>query len=292
MAKIGLIDVDGHNFPNLALMKISAYHKSIGDNVEFVTIGNYDKTYISKVFTFTPDFQLGFGNYGEIIKGGTGFKLNNTLPLEIDKLSPDYSIYPKFTSAYGFLTRGCPNKCSWCIVPSKEGKIKPYADIEDFLQNKKEAILMDNNVLAHNYGLEQIEKIIKLGVKIDFNQGLDARIIAENKEIAKLLSKVKWIRYLRLACDTKSQMPYIEKALENLNLYGVKNYKIFVYVLVKEIEDALERVEFLKEKGCNPFAQPYRDFDLNLLPTKEQKQFSRWVNHRAIFKTVKWDKYK
>jgi hypothetical protein len=289
---IGLVDIDGHNFPNLALMKISAYHKSIGDNVNWVDIGNYDRTYMSKVFTFSPDYSKGFASYGEIIKGGTGFKMTNTLPSEIDKLCPDYSIYPKFTAAYGFLTRGCPNKCSWCVVPNKEGNIQPYADIEEFLQGRKEAVLMDNNVLAHEHGLQQIEKIIKLGIKIDFNQGLDARIIAKDKGIAELLSKVKWSRYLRMACDTKSQTPYIDKALANLNDYGFKNYRVFVYVLVKEIPDALDRVMFLKEKGCCPFAQPYRDFETNKEPNYEQKRFSRWVNHKAIFKTVQFSEYR
>ena len=104
-------------------------------------------------------------------------------------------------------------------MPNKEGNIRPYADIEEFLQGRKEAVLMDNNVLAHEHGLTQIEKIIKLGIKVDFNQGLDARIIAKDKSIAELLSKVKWSRYLRLARDTKSQIPYIEKALSNLNEY-------------------------------------------------------------------------
>jgi hypothetical protein len=273
-------------------MKISAYHKSIGDNVEWANIENYDRTYMSKVFTFSPDFVRGFANYGEIIKGGTGFKMTNTLPSEIDKLCPDYSIYPKFTAAYGFLTRGCPNKCSWCVVPRKEGNIQPYADIEEFLQGRKEAILMDNNVLAHEHGLQQIEKIIRIGIKIDFNQGLDARIIARDKSIAELLSKVKWSRYLRMACDTKSQIPFIEKALVNLNEYGFKNYRVFVYVLVKEISDALERVEFLKRKGCCLFAQPYRDFESNKEPYYELKRFARWVNHKAIFNSVEFKNYK
>jgi hypothetical protein len=289
--KIGLIDIDGHNFPNLALMKISAYHKKMGDSVNWVTVENYDRTYMSKVFTFSPDFLHGFGNYGEIIKGGTGFKMTNNLPSHIDKLCPDYSIYPQFKSAYGFLTRGCPNKCSWCVVPNKEGNIQPYADIEEFLQDRKEAVLMDNNVLAHEHGLRQIEKIIKLGVKVDFNQGLDARIIANDKSIAQLLSKVKWSRYLRLACDTKSQIPYIEKALLNLNEFGFKNYRVFVYVLVKDIQDSFERIEFLKKKGCSPFAQPFRDFETNKEPNYEQKKFSRWVNHKAIFNTVEWSDY-
>jgi len=257
---IGLIDVDGHNFPNLALMKISAYHKNIGDKVFWADIGNYDRTYMSKVFTFSPDYSRGLANYGEIVRGGTGFNMFNTLSPHIDKLCPDYSIYPKFKAAYGFLTRGCPNKCSWCIVPKKEGDIRPYADIEEIIQDRKTAILMDNNVLAHEYGLLQIEKIIKLGIKIDFNQGLDARIIANDKSIAELLSRVKWIKYIRMACDTKSQMPYIDKALQNLNCFGIKNYRIFVYVLVKDIDDAYDRVMFLKSMGCNPFAQPYIDF--------------------------------
>lgn len=292
MAKIGLIDVDNTSFPNLALMKISAFHKSIGNTVEWVGLGEYDITYISKVFTYTRDFTPSLAELGEIIKGGTGYDLTTKLPVEIDNMLPDYSIYGITDKVYGFLTRGCPNKCPWCVVPSKEGDIQPCADIEDFLQGRKEAVLMDNNVLVHEHGLRQIEKIIKLGVKVDFNQGLDARIIAKDKSIAELLSKVKWSRYLRMACDTKSQIPYIEKALKNLNEYGFKNYRVFVYVLVKEIPDALDRVMFLKEKGCSPFAQPYRDFETNKEPNYEQKRFARWVNHKAIFNTVEWSEYR
>ncbi len=288
---IGLIDADKNRYPNLALMKISAYHKSIGNKVVWANIGSYDITYISKVFSYTY-FRTGLGNYGKIILGGTGFNNFDNLPDEIDNKSPDYSIYPHTNKAYGFLTRGCPNKCSWCIVPRKEGNIRPYSDIEDFIQDRKEAILMDNNVLAHNHGLTQIEKIIKLGIKIDFNQGLDARIIAGNVEIAQLLSRVKWISQLRMACDTESQIPYIDRALTNLNKYGFKNYKVFVYVLVKDIDSAYKRVEFLRRKGCDPFAQPYRDYENDKLPSRQQLRFARWVNHKAIFKFVKWENYK
>ncbi|MBA7584930.1 hypothetical protein ES708_26896 [subsurface metagenome] len=126
---------------------------------------------------------------------------------------------------------------------------------------------------------------------LDFNQGLDARIIAQNKDIAKLLNRVKWSRYLRMACDTKTQIPYIEKALANLNKYGFKNYKVFIYLLVEEINDAYERVIFLRNKGCKPFAQPYRDFNNNTQPSREQKNFARWVNHTAIFKTIDYKNY-
>ena len=291
MRKIGLIDVDGHNFPNFALMKISAYHKAEGNIVEWANIGKYDKTYMSKVFTFTPDYSIGLGDYGEIVKGGTGYDIHSVLPIEIENTLPDYTIYPMYESAYGYLTRGCPNKCGWCLVPEKEGNIKPYADIEDIMQGRKSVILMDNNILASDHGLRQIEKIIDLKIKVDFNQGLDARIIANNKDIAKLLAKVRWIRQIRMACDTKSQIPYIDKAITYLNEYGLKSYKIFVYVLVKDIDDAMERVVFLKAKGCNPFAQPFRDFTKDQKPTKEQKMFARWVNRKEIFNSVKWENY-
>jgi len=288
--KIGLIDVDGHNFPNLALMKIAAYHKSIGNQVSWVSIGDYDYTYISKVFTFSHDFIKGISNYGKIIKGGTGYNYN-ILPDYIDKLCPDYSIYPQYKEAYGFLTRGCPKKCSWCIVPEKEGDIYAYSDIEDFLSGRKIAVLMDNNVLAHIHGLKQIEKLIRLGIKVDFNQGLDAEIIAKNESIAKLLSKIKWYKPLRMACDTKSHMKYIQKATELLRKYNTRPSNYFIYILVKDIEDALIRVEFLRKLKLDPFAMPYRDFINNISPSREQRNFARWVNHKAIFATVSFNQY-
>lgn len=293
MRKIGLIDVDGHNFPNIALMKLSAYHKKMGDNVEFYsTFNNYDIVYKSKIFTFSNDYEYFITNAKKIKVGGTGYKLYDiNLPYEIEHIMPDYSLYGIKDRAYGFLTRGCPNKCGWCIVPKKEGNIKANADITEFWSGQKEAVLMDNNVLASEHGLKQIEKIIRLGIHIDFNQGLDARIIASDKNIAKLLSKVKWIRYLRMACDTKSQIPYIEKALHNLNEFGIKNYRVFVYVLVKDIKDALERIYFLREKKCKPFAQPYIDFSGKKKVTKEQKKLARWVNHKAIFYKVDYKDY-
>lgn len=289
---IGLLDVDGHNFPNLALMKISAYHKLKGDSVEFASVGNYDKTYASKVFTFSRDFEHGLCNYGEIIRGGTGYNAKSNLPDTIEHIMPDYSLYNIQNRAYGFLTRGCPNKCGWCVVPRKEGDIKANADITEFWNGQKEAVLMDNNVLAHEHGLKQIEKTIDLGIKIDFNQGLDARIIAENIPIAELLSKVKWSRYLRMACDNKSQIPYIEKALRNLNRFGFKSYRVFVYVLIRDCEDALLRLNFLKKLGVKPFAQPYRDFENKTQPSKHQMRLARWCNHTAIFNTVEFADYR
>ena len=265
--KIGLIDVDGRKFPNLALMKISSFHKANGDSVEWATIGHYDTVYASKVFSFTPEKAL-LVTWDVLIKGGTGYNFDQ-LPREIDDKNPDYTIYPKYGNAYGFLTRGCPNKCGWCIVPSKEGDIKPYSDIEDILQGRRTAVLMDNNVLAHEHGLSQIEKIVRLGVKVDFNQGLDAMIIANNEGVAELLGAVKWLKPIRMACDTASQMQYIEKATQLLRKHNATPKRYFVYVLVKSISDAMDRVMFLDSIGLDPFAQPFIDFKERHMPSKE-----------------------
>ncbi len=288
--KIGLLDIDGHNFPNLALMKISSYHKSKGDNVEWLNhFMEYDLVYESKVFTFSPD--NGFVvNAKKIIKGGTGFDPSVILPQEINNCMPDYRLYPNIKHAYGFLTRGCVRNCSWCIVPKKEGKIRAESDIEDILQGRKSAILMDNNVLASDWGIKQIEKISKLGVKIDFNQGLDARLI--DRPIARLLSKIRWLSPLRMSCDQLSMLKSVKTAMRYLREYGCTPSNYFIYLLVKDVNDAYKRAILLKKWGCDPFAQPFRDFNINSNPSQEQRNFSRWVNHKAIFKSVEYKNYK
>ena len=286
--KIGLIDVDGHKFPNFALMKIANHYKQKGDTVEWVNHWErYDKVYKSKVFTFTPDNIFAVQS-DEIIKGGTGYKMYHDL--FCDGSEPDYSIYPQYQHAYGFLTRGCIRRCPWCIVPKKEGGIRAYRDVKTVLQGKKTAILMDNNVLASEHGLQQLEKIIDISCRVDFNQGLDSRLVTD--EIAKMLSKIKWIRYIRFSCDTTPAVEPLLKAVEKLNRYGVKNYRIFVYLLVKDVSEANERCKILKRLGVNPFAQTYRDEENHILPTVEQRRFCRYVNHKAVFSAIDWEDYR
>jgi hypothetical protein len=288
MGKIGLIDVDGHNFPNFALMKIAAYHKQRGDIVEWVNhFENYDRVYKSKIFTFSEDSRTCI-NADEVIQGGTGYNLD-TLPVEIETVEPDYSLYPKFKEAYGFLTRGCIRSCKWCLVPRKEGKITPYRDISDVLQSRRSAVLMDNNILASDFGIKQLEKIVDLGCRVDFNQGLDSRLVTD--EVAKLLSKVSWIRYIRFACDTMPAVDALLAAISKLNKHGVKNYRIFVYMLVGDVNDAYERSKIMKKLDIVPFAQPFRDF-INNDPTDTQKKFARYVNRREIFKSCDWKDYR
>lgn len=140
--KIGLIDVDGHNFPNLALMKLSAWHKEQGDTVEWWWgFGQYDRVYMSKVFdrTYSPDIPEPL-NAREIIKGGTGYGLDNRLPDEVEHIYPDYSLYPALTkdTAYGFLTRGCPRGCQFCIVAEKEGRAsRKVVDLDEWWRGQK-----------------------------------------------------------------------------------------------------------------------------------------------------------
>ena len=292
--KIGLIDVDGHNFPNLALMKISTFYKAIGCDVEWYDgISHYDKVLMSKVFTFTPDFPYPV-NATKIIKGGTGYDCETKMPPSWESRVPDYSIYPigrrrEANTSYGFITRGCIHKCSWCIVPKKEGAIAFSADINYILQGRKRAILLDNNILASDFGLRQIEKIIGVKCKVDFNQGLDARLVTD--DIAKLLSKVKWIKYIRFALDTQSQLDPLMSAVEKLNKYGVKNSKLFVYCLIRDLNDSLNRINKVKTLGMNPFAQPYRDFTPYQIIPQWQHDMARWCNDKAIMKSCDFKDY-
>lgn len=297
--KIGLIDVDGHNFPNLALMKLSRYWKSQGADVEWYTpFANYDCVYLSKVFTFTPDYVQCISNADNVERGGTGYRLyDKKLPTQIDKLQPDYSIYPNIVddrTAFGFLTRGCIRNCKWCIVPKKEGYLQPYMDIEEIaIEGRDRIILMDNNILASNYGLGQIEKIIKLRLKVDFNQDLDCRLVTP--EIAQMLVKVKWLKYIRFACDTSAQLPHLFKACNLLKQYGYKG-DVFMNVLLSDnIDECLQRInEIRKYKGLRlrPFAQPYLDFSGKRQPPQWQRDMARWCNCKQIFDAVEFADYR
>lgn len=288
---IGLIAVDGHNgFPNLALMRLSAWHKHQGDTVEWWNgFTHYDRVYMSKVFTFTPDFDTVI-DADEIITGGTGYKDFGSLPPEVESCSPDYTLYPHWKPAVGFLTRGCIRACPWCIVPRKEGYIYPVATWEKIKRpDSREMVLLDNNVLASDYGLEQIDRMGREQVWVDFNQGLDARLITP--EIARMLAKLHWIKFVRLACDTSAMLPVIEQAAAYLMEAGVAKSRLFAYALVQDVEEAHQRVLALREMGVEPFAQPYRDFDGGE-PTAEQKAFARWVNMKSAFKSCEWSEFK
>ena len=282
--RIALHD-DNTGFPNLALMKLSAWHKVQGDTTErFIPLMIYDRVYSSKVFTFKPvDPYLP----DTAIKGGTGYGLYEDLPEEIEHTCPDYGLYGEKYSM-GFLTRGCIRKCPWCFVPRKEGDIRAHADVTEFLRHK-DIVLLDNNVLAHPHGIAQIEKMAGLGVKVDFNQGLDARLIDD--AMARMLGTLKWLTPLRLACDSQTMIEPIRKAVELLRWHNVTPRHYFCYCLVKDVEEAVDRVRFLKGMDIDPFCQPFMD-EQGTPPNAEQKAFSRWVNHKAAFKSSTWEEYR
>jgi len=288
--KIGLVDVDGHNYPNLALMKLSAYHKAKGDEVEWAfPFFHYDRVYKSKVFTHTSDDYTCY-DADEIIQGGTGYDLTSRLPEEAEKIVPDYSLYSYIDdkTAYGFLTRGCFRKCPWCIVPKKEGSVKPYQDVDELAVNgRTHLILMDNNILAAgDYGIEQLRKIAERGYRIDFNQAMDARLVTD--EIAELLARIKWQRFIRFGCDTPGQVKECEQAIERIQSHGFTG-EFFLYTILRgDINECYERVSYWKqERFCGrikPFGQPELDFTTTKQNIPQwQKDMAHWVNKKSVY---------
>lgn len=307
--KIGILDIDCHAskkkwgatiYPNLALCKIAAYHKAQGDSVEWATpFEEYDILYMSKIFNFSEDDRRVY-HAKKIIKGGTGYDIDSKLPDEIDRLHPDYSIYPHIPedTAYGFLTRGCPNKCKWCVVPQKEGKIHAYADIDWVANGRKKVILMDNNILAAgDYAMKQLQKIIDRGYIVDFNQALDARLVTQ--ENAKLLAQIKWLeRRIRFGCDQKAQIAECERAMNLIDRFGFK-WQYFLYTMLDgDFHECFDRIghwwyknQELREKHTTrrvyPYAQPYRDpINPNHKIPQWQKDMAGWCNKKMLFESI------
>ena len=317
--KIGLIDVDGQSkkkkwgatiYPNLALCKIASYHLKKGDTVEWydgMFGGEYDVVYMAKVFTFSADYSE-YVNAKQIIKGGTGYDVHSVLPQEIDDCQPDYSIYPNVPTdtSYGFLTRGCPNKCFWCVVPKKEGSIRPYWDIDRVANGRKNVVLMDNNFLASgDYAHEQLDEIIAKGYHIDFNQANDARLMTD--EFARKFAKVKWLHgRIRFGCDTTAQIKHCERAIEMINSYGFKG-EYFLYTMIgggNNFHECYNRINYWHERlmqfrktkqgrAIYAYAQPYRDPNVSHhdIPMW-QKDMASWCNKRMIFSTCEFKDYR
>lgn len=286
--KIGLIDVDSHNFPNLALMKLSAWHKAQGHEVDWWWgFDIYDRVYMAKVFdeTYSPD-MLEPVNAHEIIKGGTGYGLDNKLPDEIEHMYPDYSLYPKFTQdiAYGFLTRGCPRGCHFCIVVEKEGRrsIK-VSDLPEWWNGQKNIKLLDPNILAYKGHMKLLEQLIDSGAWVDFTQGIDCRLLTH--ENIDLINKIK-LKEIHFAWDYMHEEKAVIKGLELYSrLAARKPHGQFgtVYVLTNydtTMEENLYRIYKLREMGFDPDVRVY---DKPNAP-KEIKRLQRWCNNRIIFK--------
>ena len=300
--KIGLIDVDGHNFPNLALMKLSAWHKSQGDSVEWyqpMFSGHMDKVYMSKVFSFTPDYEY-FVDADEIIRGGSGYaislvngkeiynkSLDAPLPDEIEHMYPDYSIYNVTDTAYGFLSSGCPRGCSFCHVAAKEGR-KSYkvADLSEFWSGQKNIVLCDPNILACRDWKDLMQQLIDSKAWIDINQGLDIRLMTAEK--AEMIKQMK-VKELHFAWDRYQDKDIIVPKLKEFKaIIKLDIRKLIVYVLCNydtTIEQDLERIYTLRELGYWAYVMLY---DKEHIPRGHTyKKLQRWVNNRFIFAKCK-----
>ncbi|OUO29681.1 radical SAM protein [Eubacterium sp. An3] len=294
--KIGLIDVDGHNFLNLPLMKLSAYHKRNGDDVEWYNPllawkYPYDKVYMSKVFTFTPDY-LHPVNASEIIRGGTGYYYpdgGQPLPPEIEHVYPDYSLYPERTkdTAYGFLSRGCPRGCGFCIVGKKEGRrSQKVADLSEFWHGQKNIVLLDPNTIACPEWEDILQQLIDSNAWVDFSQGVDIRLMTDKK--AEMIKRIK-VKNIHFAWDRyEDKNKIIPKFRMFKELTGWDYRKMTVYVLTgynTTIEQDLERIYALRDLGYSPYVMIYDKYKRKKKDTLVRVQ--RWVNSRYAFMACK-----
>ena len=292
--KIGLFDIDS-KYHNLALMKISAWHKSFGDQTEkYIPLmkKTYDRVYVSKIFS-KPNIKEGYIPENSII-GGSGFNLKTVLPYNMEHFMPDYSLY-NLDYSLGFTTRGCIRNCGFCIVREKEGHIKEHAEVEEFLNPKSNiVVLLDNNFLALPSHIKKLRKYIDKGWRMDFNQGLDARLV--NKENAKLLAKIKHKEMIRFAWDNIKDETEIIKGLKLIIKAGIRPRNIMVYILIgfdTTFEEDLYRIERLRNiKDSRGSIRPYVMNYNNELKSREYKNFTRWVNNPWIFRSCEWEDYK
>lgn len=285
--RIGLVDVDGHNFPNLCLMKLSAWHKAKGDEVEFaIPLMQYDRIYMAKVFDdlYTHDDLTAY-QCDEIIKGGTGYGLEKTLPNDIEQMFPDYSLYGITDTAYGFLTRGCPRHCPFCIVGDKEGLVsRKVANLSQFWNGQKNIKLLDPNILACADHMDLLEQLANSKSLVDFTQGLDARMLTD--ENIAVLKRIR-IKRIHFAWDNPKDKT-VPKALEMFSeKYGLnpKAHNVVVYLLTSywsTHQQDLERVQWLREHFFVPYVMIYNKPSA----PRETRLLQRWVNNKIVFNKV------
>ena len=302
--KIGLWS-DCHNFPSLPLMKLSAYHKQRGDIVEMLNhLDHYDLVYASKVFSFTKDIEDDcVVQADEICKDGTGYCISvvdgkeifdkskdTLLPKEIEHIYPDYALYPQYKYATGFLTRGCPRNCKFCIVGEKEGLCShQVADLSEFWRGQKEIKLLDPNLFACKNCEKILQQLVNSKAAVDFTQGIDIRLT--NPDNIQLLNKVK-TKMIHFAWDDPKQdlTKYFQSFSDHTNIKSDRNKVVYVLTNFNStIDEDLYRIYTLRDLGYSPYVMIYQKETAD----KTHRRLQRWVNCRWIFHSVeRFEDYK
>jgi len=303
--KIGMVDCDRKTqskaFPNLALMKLSAYHKSQGDTVDWAEAGrSYDRLYVSKVFSFTPDPPLFGISAQEIVYGGSGFaielvdgkevyhkELDPDLQNEVEHSYPDYSLYGIKDTAYGFLEKGCPRACDFCHVKSMQGtKAHRVARLSEFWSGEKNIVLLDPNITACHDWREMFQELIDSKAWVDFSQGLDIRTM--NPERIEMLRQVR-VRNVHFAWDRYEDKDIITRKLREFKeLTGWGKQKVTVFILANfntTLEQDIERVEFVRnEVGFTPYLMLYDK--THIKRGDPHNALARWCNWKQFLFTI------
>jgi len=296
---IGLIDVDGHKFPNLPLMKISAWHKRNRENVTWFSPlwnSHWARVYMAKVFSFTPDYSYPI-NASEIIMGGSGYHIrlqdgkevwqsenDYILPRDIEHIYPDYSLYGITDQAFGFLSRGCPRQCMFCHVKSKEGtQAHKVANLDEFWRGQKKITIMDPNILAVPQASDLLQQLADSKSWVDINQGLDARLLTEEK--IEIIRKIKMKRYHFAWDNPKDENKILPKLKQFSEMIKVDRHNTLVYCLVNynsTLEEDLYRVYKLKSLNMQPYVMIYDKKHADPI----YKNLQRYVNSPMIFWSV------
>ncbi len=309
MSRVLLLQLDG-KIPNLALMRLAAHHRDRGDAVELRHFRNaagaverelwdrFDSVYASLIFEKTrPVAERLREVYPRAVIGGTGWDRKTTLEgIGITTTRHDYTDYPAFRQSLGFTQRGCRLNCSFCVVPEKEGKVKPVATVGEIWRGEpwpRELILLDNDFFGQPDWRERIREIRDGRFKVSFNQGINCRLI--NDEAAEAIASVNYsddgmkTKRIYTAWDSAKDEGRLFAGLEALVRHGVKPDHIMVYILIgfwaEETEaDWLYRERRLREFGCRPYPMPY-------IRNALTRGFQRWCVG-AYDKRIPWEEWK